>query len=1477
MQRYRVNYVLLIALVVGFFASSGAAYGLWKFQVNRNAVRLLAKADAAEASGELEEAYKSLDQYVQFRPKEIDARIRLGEAAVKVAEVPEFDNDTRARAYQSVLAAVRDTDDPKLRRQLVELQTKYRQADLALINIDQLLDAGHGDAELKALKAECLFATQKSGLGEKWCNQLIGYDAKTDTFDPAKAEALNFPKVYALLAQYLSTTKRPELSERVVEQMIKANPDSREAYVLQYQFLKVADDQEGARAALDKAYELEPTDAVVLTLKGVEAEGAFQKAFATAEGADAEKREKAGKHLDEAAKYYAEALERYPERMDLYDRAARVELYREKPEDALAIIQKGIDKFPLKTEIDLTGLPRAIHLSNLKTEVLIGQKKFDEVQEVIKDLRALNNPRLTAVADFHEARLTAINEKWAEAASKLQRVRTRLVDFPELEGLAGALQGFCHTQMGQFDLALAAYEWALLKNPGLAQAKLGFEEMRKMVHPDAQEGNVLALDQKIKDEMAKPASEQDWAAVEAEIDLYITEEAAKRPVAATWADSRKQLMRAQMYAMRAAVETDEAKKKALFQEARKAIIAANKIDPKDPQIQLQAVRLLAQEPGSGPARALEQLDRIIKDINKGEETAPFRNLRIDLLAAIRDEDLPNQLDAATQGMEKWDANQQASVWANVSGKFEQLGKFPDAQRSLERAVELAPNSLPYRMALFDLSLKQADDAGMRRAQERVLEIAKSKTDPGYVLTEVKRRIVGSESGAATAEELKEARTLLEAAIKQRPEWSELHVANGQLYLVLEKDIDKALASFDEAQKYGASNLNAIGLQVRLLAERGRLEDARKRMAKIPESVWSAVLNRTAAQLLLSSGEPDKALVEAEKIAKSQPNDAATQTWYGEVALQAQKPEVAEAAFKKAIELNPSDPDAWTRMVSTYLQLKRPEDVERTLREAHLALDEEFLPLLTAKYYELQSRWQQAEDIYLSAYAGREDEIPVARRMAEFYLTWSEGNEANRGKAAVYLNKILRASNEGKLPKNDPTGLWARRQAARLFAMTRQYADSVKAERLLASAIEGGSATPEDKEQLIDVLSLRNDPGSRDRVVKLLREIQAERGLTAKRALHLGHMLHEINDWQASKDQMEDAIGRYPDDLDLQTAFASLLITRKEFNEAKAMISRLAQNKEAAGPVQELRLRLAAAQQDMKQVRDVLTGMTPDLLRLKPEQLQFVKSVAALADSVGDHEYALNMMREYARRTPGAELDLARLTALYGNLDEGLTLLQAQFDARMDDVMQVALEVLRKRRSEAPEKLDAELTRMVQQALRDDPESARRLVFQAEMLEVQEKFEESVAAYNKLLTRDDVPQLVRATALNNLAFLLALQSNKPEDLEQALNSVNEAISILGPISDILDTRALVYLANGQFAEAAADMKLSVMVGPTPSKYYHLAAAELGAGNEQGAKAAWDRAIADGLDPAKFTPLERPEVQEFIKKMEALGGATPTAQL
>ena len=149
-------------------------------------------------------------------------------------------------------------------------------------------------------------------------------------------------------------------------------------------------------------------------------------------------REDAKKHLAEAAKFFAKGMEKYPDRIDFFERAARIETFREKPEDALAIVDKGLAAFPMSTKFDRLGLPAALGLANIKVEVLISKKDFDGVKKEIAALRELNNERVNAVADFHQARMLAVNEKWADAAAQLQQCASAVA---RLLRTAGARRG----------------------------------------------------------------------------------------------------------------------------------------------------------------------------------------------------------------------------------------------------------------------------------------------------------------------------------------------------------------------------------------------------------------------------------------------------------------------------------------------------------------------------------------------------------------------------------------------------------------------------------------------------------------------------------------------------------------------------------------------------------------------------------------------------------------------------------------------------------------------------------------------------------------------------------------------------------------------------------------------------------------------------------------------------------------------------
>lgn len=1494
MQRYRLNTRLLTTLVVGFLVAAPALFFLWRFQVNRNAVRLLEDAKVSEEKGDFNEAFESLSQYVKLRVDDVNGHLRLGHAAVALSERDDINMETRSKAYFAVVEAVlrASADDAEwpgteaeqkamkddliqLRRDLVKLHMQYGFLDRSLQVIDELIKDGHEDGELDALKAQCLFASQDMGKFTQWAYEVIGYNQQTKEFD-LKPRAADQPIVYGLLARYLLNIDEDALAERVTDKMVEANPKSLDAFTIQYQLLKLMDDKDDeAREALAKAFALDPTDAGVLQAKGSEAIADYDKAMkeSTAEGADGEKLKKeADEHLDAAAKFFAQGIEEYPDRIDFYVQASRIETFRKKTKEALAIVDKGLEKFPLDKR-NAVGMPLAIELVNQKIDILFQQKDTAAVQKEIEKLRELKNERVDPLAEYYEARIELDKENYLEAARRFNDVKTRLIGSIGLQALASTYQAICHQQLNQLDLALESANWALDKNPDLTMAQALAQDIRNRVGLQSPDEPVMQFDEEMRRRALLPAAQQNWDQFAGEIESWVRAQAEKMGRDEKWIKCRVELLTAQMYVTRASVLTDKEAQKPLFLQARDAVRRAYNLDRDDISIQLAMPRILMLEPDGGPGKALEMLDVIIANNKKRgvEETLPFRLLRIDLLFAQRDEQLIAKLRSATEGIEKWSPSQQAEVWAAVGNRFEQLQELAEAELCFKEAARLAPSLLQYRTALFELARQQANDEAMRDAQKGILEVVGSEAEPDYVLTEVKRLMINHATGAISADELKRARTLLDEAIRRRPGWAELYILSGQLALVLEKDPALALKNLNLALEHGPTNINALNLQIRLLADQRQFDAARKIMDRIPEANWTGILDRTAANVLRNIGEADQAFVEAKKLADANPKDPPTQLWFAEVAMQAEEFAAAEAAYKAAIAADVSNPDMWSALLNYYMIRKQGDQVESTLRESQLALDEEYSTLLTAQQHRLFGRFSQAESIFLSSYGDRLEELPVAQRLAEFYLGWGELDPTYRGKAAPYINRILRAANEGKAPKTDPTVAWARRQAARLFSLSGDYQDSLKAEQLLTEAMAENVATPEGQDMLVDILNRRGDPGSRLRAIDLLKQIQKERGLQPNYELLLGEALNGVGKRSEAERQMREAITRHPKDVALRVGLIEMLINRKEVNAAESALARLADVEGGQAAIAQLRIRLAAAQGDMAGVRQQLEALTPNLLRLNEQQLQIVYSLALLAESVGDYEYALRLMTEFARRVPGHELELARYTALYGDLDAGLTMLRTLFPTNMDEVLIVAVEVLRARRAEAPEKLDEVVNLLVRQARRDDEEAARRMVLEAESFEVQQRFDEAITAYGAILARDDVPPFVRASALNNLSFLLAM---KKQDLDQGLASVNEAMGILGPISDILDTRALVYFHRGEPDKAVADLKLAVMVGATASKYFHLAEALLATGDRAGAVEAWKEAQARGISVEKTPIVEQPDLKTFMEKISALAAAPST---
>ncbi|MEM9659387.1 MAG: hypothetical protein AAF961_13600, partial [Planctomycetota bacterium] len=356
---------------------------------------------------------------------------------------------------------------------------------------------------------------------------------------------------------------------------------------------------------------------------------------------------------------------------------------------------------------------------------------------------------------------------------------------------------------------------------------------------------------------------------------------------------------------------------------------------------------------------------------------------------------------------------------------------------------------------------------------------------------------------------------------------------------------------------------------------------------------------------------------------------------------------------------------------------------------------------------------------------------------------------------------------------------------------------------------------------------------------------------------------------ASQAHLEDAASRYPTDVKLLAGYGDLLLAHGEFREVDRIIRRLRGIDGARSQVAELKILSAAARDDQAEVRQLLQALTPRN-RTSENSLKILPNVINLAEKAGDYQFAIALAKEYVANVPKSKLSLARLEAFYGDPDKGLEMLRSLFnneDYNPDNVLDLVVKMYRRRRPDVGDALDVKVNELIRIALRRDRESARRLISRAEVRETQGQHNDAIAAYEELLAREDVPRLIRATALNNLAYLIAL-ANKSDKFDVALAAANESVDLMGPLSDVLDTRAVVYLARGDFEQALHDMELAILVDRTASKYYHLAKAQLGVGRTEDALQSWQEAVNLGVGPDSISPLEQGGLRDFAEKIKAI---------
>ena len=1445
MQRYRVNYTALFAILICSVLGSGAVYGLWRFQVDRNAGSLIERAEKLAGEGDYRQAEEIYGQYLLVKPGDEEIMVARANAWSQIIETDDnVRNEDLMRTYTIMEDTVRklpERDD--LRRQIVDLcmSGKFRLYNDARKHVDILLSNNPDDKEAMVLRARSLVRGGDAD-AESYLNQLVGFDPVTGTFDETKAKTPKATIVYRNLADLLREQRgRPGLADRVMDQLVNVNSDSHESYLNRGQYYRKAEDNDRAESDFRKAYELSPEDEEVLLALGSLC--------------------KDQEELDEAKRLFVTANEKYPEDSRFYQQLADVAMRNSEYEEALAEVNRGIESVKQSDSLTLLAY---------KADLQLRGQDFAGMRQTIKGMQSSGFRQ--EYVQWMSARLLLGESKWYEASKALKKVRPLMGQFGgDIPSQIDIQLGLCHEKLGQFEIARDCYRQALQANPELEPAVLGMQRvMSRMQVPTPVASGTAApsWQAQIQAMHEVPKEQQEWTAIEQAVEEMIE--------ARDLSEKNELLVRAEIKMMMHK-----------YSEAKELLRKAHQLAPDDVNIRRLGVNLLSQDPEKGPSEALKFLEeRVISEFG---DKPVFRIDKAALLIAINDAELPQQLAALTDGIDDWSTNDKIQMWYALANKYYQIGMRDDAVRSWTKVTELAPNDLPTRLMLFSMAHDARDDASMQAAQQRILDVV-DQTDPTYLYTEARRRLTLLRQGELAIEDLPSIVELVSAASEGRPEWDQLILLRAEIALIQGNE-DNALKHYQKASQLGRLSGSAIIQYVRLLVARGGFETAKLIVDRLPEGARQQSLGQLYAEILLNNDDIPAAMKSAQIVVDEAPENASKQLWYGQLMAKVAQNESrsteeqqeadakAGEAFRRSVTLDPGLQEAWLALISYHMYHQDRPNAEQALREAQLGLSSERLPLMVAKCYEVMGRAFDAENLYLSACKSDPDNLFLDRQLAAFYLTGRNGYQRSEriAKATPLLNDILRFQAEGKVPEDNVNVVWARRTAATLLANTGDYQNLRKAENLLASNSKDGLLPLTDRLQMAQILAPRPEPVSRQKAMTLLEEAKEADRLNLSAELMLGQLYYALGDWPKCRQQMLSVISRHPEVAQARANFIQMLLKRDSASQAVHHLKKLMQlNPDNIGTL-DLIAKVAAKTGKQASARQALLRTLPkDLNTVGDGELNRIERIAdLLVAELDDKDTAFKLYRYLVQRDRAKVLKLAEFIGVHQELEQCFGLLDQVYTAESAPaVVQVAIKVVRAREDDAGDLFDDRILGWLNAALRRDPESIPLLMQQAEFNDIRQKYAAAADGYRTLLGRRDLRGRGRAIVLNNLSYLLALQGN---DQAGAIKFISQAVDILGPSADILDTRAVVFIANNQFDEAIEDLKLSVTDNPTAAKYFHKAQAHLGAGQNSDALSAWKEALKLGLERDDLGSGERAKFDDVKSRIDKLQMGQRTASL
>jgi cellulose synthase operon protein C len=1419
----RLNGKLFLILLASVTLCGALVHALHAFQVHRHSGMFLREAERAEKSGRFDESADYLRRYLLLAPDDVEALSRLAKL--------NFDHHQDRQAqllYSQVIH--QQPNNEEARRRLVDASIRLGAYQDAKYQLEGFLLKSHADEGDLYLQ-----------LGS--CQQALGdYLGAKASYERAIHFAPDHTSAYARLAELeVDRLERAGDAVPTLNSMIARNPKSGQAYLLRAAFLQSHAGNTQVQSAVLKDSNVTATERPRELLRRAlsDAKAATERSPNDAKTLlFASQAALSGGSLDEAKDFAERARKISPAEPLTYVILASYELRQDRMKAAVDCLKRGLEATKDNPLVVLT-------LANFNLDA----KDIQAARPLIDRLRRIET--FSPVVRYLDSRILIDESKWDDAASRLRGMSSELARWPQFQKESQFWLAHCYSRLVRNDLRIAAYRSALDIDPlwpparmGLAEALrdsgrideslLEYQRMMRLPNVPTQ-ASIAGLRLAIAKNLSLPPNEQrSWGAIEKQL-----------------AEIARHLSSENSLVLNAEIESAEDKLTESLQSLRSAISA----NPKDSTAWTNLVELETRNKQWGDAEKL--LGAMQKQFSDG---VPFRLAKAEYLLRRLGDGAKDGLRVLADPLPSYSVSDRVRLANGLARAALAVRDYEQAGRLCRIVATHDPANLQIRLVLFDL----AQQSGQKEALEKALKEVDAIEHHGFYSRygdAVRLFILGRE---------KKDEHLLDQALERAAE-ARLQRPDSSRPTLLSAEIndyrgrrDAAVDGYSTAVDLGERDPRVVSRLVSLLSEQGNYSKADLLIKKLQEekNPFSTELTRLASQTSVRTGDFNRALAMARQAA-AKSTDVRDHIWLGQMLSVSGDANEAEVELKKATQDAPKYSAGWIQLIQFYKTTGKKDLAKKALEQAKTKIDAKQTPLALAYACEQVGEIAEAEQYYLAAIKATPREYRLRQAMVEF-----ESRNGKRKEAEALVRELITIAGESK---DKATLLWARRTLAGLLisAGTQpQYAEAVKwinqnladspgsdPDRRMSALAEASQANRESRQKAVEhlealsqrpgVLTLDDQlllarlywsAGARTKAMQRFRTVamqsrSPESTLAYTEALIDEKEISEAEIWLRRLEQLA------PNQFGTIVVRARLLARQDRYNEAYDSLIKFIDSDTADARTRLARRRLASMHLEEFGTELVRRGRKQESARF------FTQAEAYLADSDGDSKQpSLAHVRFLIRR---------------GRHDDAVTEVERLRQAKDPDAVSKACLALAQLGTNEHSLLDR-AKGMAEQVANEHP-SADAWIALGALQDRLESYDAAEQSYRRGLAL----AATRIDALNNLAYLLALQK---KELPEARTLVNRAIEAGGPRGALRDSLAMIELAIGDADSALSDADQACSEDPNPVHLFHLARLRLMKGDRKAALAALQKAREGGLTPASLHALERSTLTELETQLE-----------